>query len=55
MHRSTTDTCIASTGISATTRTLGAGRVWFVTSSKGELQEEAVFQQFVPFGVAEGH
>lgn len=45
--------CIALTGISATTCTLGAGRVWFVTSSKRELQEEAYFQQLCLLGSIE--
>ena len=47
--------CTASIGISATIYTLGAERVWFVTSSNSDLQEEANFQQFEPFEVSEGH
>lgn len=41
--------CVASTGISATIRTLGAGLVWFAMSSKRTLREGTWFQQAVPF------
>lgn len=47
--RRTADMCVASTGISATIRTLGAGLVWFAMSSKRTLREGTWFQQAVPF------